>query len=114
MDKNIENFKKEYFSGWESDHEYEEAYRLHIKYQYECERYDRLVSNGRIDENGFIRLLSGYELRESNKFARQKRMEIEREALEKGITREYFMSAKKDIDRMKFDYIQKEYERLFQ
>ena len=43
---NEELFKREYMSIWQTSESYNQAYKLWIYYQYQCELYDRKVCTG--------------------------------------------------------------------
>jgi len=88
------------------------AYSLAIKYEYECERYDRSISN-EIGEDGSAFLRNSHECRLSNAYASNKRNEIEQTLKYYGIDFKAFREAQHLINKLKFEELQKVYEYYF-
>ena len=110
---NEDLFRKEYLCEWVIDDDYKKAYELWIWYEYYCEKCDQSICNGGYDNQGFIRPSSSLEMRAINDNAWRLRNQIFEEAKKHSISDEVYKLAKKDVQRLSWDGIQKEYKRLF-
>ncbi len=111
---NEDKFLKEYLNYWTVPSEgYKEAYKLWVKYHYECERYDQFVCTGELDDYGFIRPASGFERQMINQNATNlmNQMLLERKRI--GISKDDFQNAKNIVGRLTCKGLQEEYERLY-
>lgn len=106
------NFEKEYLAEWVGDDTNYEAYKLYIKYEYECEEYDRSVCTV-LDEDGFAVLISMDERRlsHSNSISKLDRLQYEKKKL--GISHDDWLDARKEVSRLNFQGLKGEYRRLF-
>ena len=114
MKDNKELFMREYLCKWfEPSEGYKEAYKLWIKYYYECERFDQFVCTGDIDEYGFVKPSNGFESLAINGNASYLINNLYMEAKTIGICKEDIKRAKQDANRLTCKGLQEEYRRLF-
>jgi hypothetical protein len=117
---NQNDFRKEYLCEWVISDEYKKAYELWIWYEYNCEMYDRVVCSGRLDSYGFIRPTSAIENRAIGINANKMKNKILDEAEKynktnnKEIPDDDWNSAKKEVQRLTWEGIQREYKRIYE
>ena len=93
--------------------EYNEAYKINLNYSYQCERYDKFICTGKLDEYGFIKPASGYEHRSINHNAEILFDDMLIKARVYNLSGESLLYAKNDVDRLSWKGLQEEYARLF-
>ncbi len=115
---NKELFKREYLCKWtEPSKEYQEAYKLWLWYNYQCELYDSKICTGKNEYEDYMPASNlEYKLVNENACANLKIINKERKRLEeKGIyiTSNDWLAAKKELCRYKLKALGKEYEYYF-
>ena len=110
---NKEIFKKEYMSIWQTSESYNQAFRLWVYYQYQCELYDRKTCAGNIRFDG-IMPSNAWEYAKINQHAYHEMTYILGEAKRLEINDNDWNEAKRDVNRLTWEGIQKEYQRLYQ
>ena len=88
---------------------YENAYRLWLLYQYRCELYDRTICTGEEDRDGFIMPVHNIERQWINLNANNYRKLIMDNKKLLNINDEDWDSAKKDVSRLTWSGLQREY-----
>jgi len=106
-------FLNEYISEYTNNNEeYLKAYELWIDYSYKCERHDQFVCTGPKDEYGFIKPASSEEHRAINNNARVLTNYLISNAKLYGLTDEVLSNAKKDVNRLSCEGLEREYRRI--
>ena len=107
------DFKAEYLSVWSDsiDRNYQ-AYKLYVKYEYECEVYDQKVSDIR-DEDGFAVPISSKQHRIMNSNAMFKLDLLSSEKKRLNIGHNEWLDARKQVNRLSFEGLKDEYKRIF-
>lgn len=106
-----DEFRREYLCEWlEPSEEYLFAYKLLIKYHFECERYDQTVCSMR-DKRGVARPANRWEASEINRHTMIKHRELL--SMCYGIDDKTFKQAKQDVLRLSLKGFEQEYDRLF-
>lgn len=106
------DFVREYLADFSENKDYAKAYELRIKYNYECERFDQFACATRNERGEAIPRNEG-ERRLIGQHARNKMTEIQLEAKKFGISDQAWRNAKRKTERLTFEGLQREYERLF-
>lgn len=106
-------FAKEYLCEWKPSESYQMAYKLWIKYHYECERYDEFVCTGERDKSGFISPKDSHEQALINRFASEKMNEVITMVKKYGISNEEWLNAKREVSRLNLNGLVSEYDRLY-
>lgn len=110
---NKELFRQEYLMKWsENLSPYNFAYELWIDYEYQCEKYDRVVCHGELDRQGFTKPASGYESRLINLHASNLASIVISKAKELKISNKDLQDARRNVNRLTWKGIQEEYQRL--
>jgi len=110
---NKELFKREYLCKWiKNSEEYYKAYKLWIDYEYNCEKFDKIVCHGEIDKQGFIRPRGLDELRSINQNANYLRDMVFKRAKKLAINNKDLEDARKEVNKLTWKGIQEEYQRL--
>jgi len=115
---NIQTFQNEYLCKWlEPSQEYQEACKLWLWYNYQCDLYDSKICTGKNEYEDYMPASSEeYKLSRSNAFTNLKIIQDERRKLkEKGIyiTEDDWLSAKKHFSRYKLKGLEEEYKYYF-
>jgi len=117
IDKNIELFKNEYYCKWHLSKEYQEAYKLWLWYNYQCELFDSQVCTGRNEYEDYMPA-TDLEFKLSNKNAANyfnyilgKRKELKEQGIV--ISEEEWQSAKRYFSRHKLKSLEEEYKHYF-
>ncbi len=117
MNKN--EFEREYLCKWiEPSKEYQEAYKLWLWYNYQCELFDSKICTGRNKYEDYMPA-TPYEYRASNNNARNVMQYIEnerRKLRQRGIdiSEEDWQSAKKHFHKYKLEGLEREYKYYFE
>ena len=108
----VVSFKKEYLAEWVGNDKNYEAYKLYVKYEYECEEYDRGICTI-FDEDGFAMPISIDErkLSHSNAISKLDHLQVEKKRW--GISHDDWLDARKQVRRLSFQGLKDEYKRLF-
>lgn len=107
-------FIKEYLCKWTLSEEYKKAYELWIWYEYQCEIYDKTICTGRCDRDGYIIPILSQEKQLINSNAYKLHRYIEEMALNYHVSKDNWFSAKRDVERLTWEGIQREYKRIYE
>jgi len=114
MKDNKELFMKEYLCKLvEPSEGYQEAYKLWVKYHYECERFDKFVCTGGTDEYGFVKPSDMHERLLINRNSSNLINDLYTKIKIIGISSEDLEKAKRDVNRLTCKGLEEEYRRLF-
>ena len=119
IDDSAESFKREYLCKWlEPSKEYQEAYKLWLWYNYQCELYDSKVCTGKNEYEDYMPVTQD-EYRASNinasnvmRYIGNERRKLKQQEII--ISDEDWQSAKKHFSRYKLKALEEEYKYYFE
>ncbi|HHX59145.1 MAG TPA: hypothetical protein GX707_00145 [Epulopiscium sp.] len=104
-----ECYERKYLGNWDALlEERRKAYNLRIEYEYKCEMYDRQISRGRNDEQGFV-FLTSKELCLSRANALRVDRILRQIAKNENIDSKLLSDAKREVSRLTFSELEREY-----
>lgn len=105
-----ECYERKYLGNWDALlEEHRKAYNLRIEYEYKCEMYDRKISQGRKNEQGFVYLMSIDEKRLSNANALRVDRILRQIAKNENIDSKLLSDAKREVSKLTFLGLEREY-----